>query len=189
MSRPSVNLLDTIKQALQRQAWYADHQREQGAEPLAFVGRFSLHTNPRTVACDTRQEEVACNAIAGGFLAPEETFRAAWAQASPELPVRLAALARRFHVSQLVVARRALDQGLIDRETYSAFYLSDLERFRQAESQGGSYYRNAGSKNSTRFACAVIAEAFSGRLLLREAGKLLGVQPAKLRAFAEQLGP
>jgi Zn-dependent peptidase ImmA (M78 family) len=132
---------------------------------------------------------VACNAIAGEFLAPADAFQAAWDNASPDWPVRLAELARRFHISQLVVARRALDLGLINRETYYNFYLAELERFRQAESQGGSYYRNAGSKNSTRFAKAVIAEAFSGRLLLRDAGKLLGVQPANLRAFAEQLGP
>jgi len=44
------------------------------------------------------------------------------------------------------------------------------------------------SKNSERFAKAVTAEALSGRLLLRDAGKLLGVQPAKIRQFAEQLG-
>ncbi len=40
------------------------------------------------------------------------------------------------------------------------------------------------SKNSERFAKAVTAEALSGRLLLRDAGKLLGVQPAKIRQFA-----
>lgn len=291
VEKPSVNLIETIQHTLQRQAWYTDHQQEQGATPLPFVGKFKLIAHPRTVAADirqvlgvdveqgqrqwdvyqrdliqaaeksgilvmrsgivgnntrrkldvsefrgfaishptapvvfinaadapaarlftllhelahiwlgssgisnatpgnTRQEEVACNAIAGEFLAPADTFHTAWAKASPELPVRLAELARRFHVSQLVVMRRALDLGLMNRETYNNFYLAELERFRQAESQGDSYYRNAGSKNSTRFAKAVIAEAFSGRLLLRDAGKLLGVQPANLRAFAEQLGP
>lgn len=291
LEQPSVNLLDTIKQALQRQAWYADHLREQGTEPLPFVGRFTAQAEPRAVAADirrvlgvavetgqsawedvhrkliqaaeaagvlvmrsgmvgnntrrkldvsefrgfaishptapvvfinaadapaarlftlvhelahlwlgssgisnaspgnTRQEEVACNAIAGEFLAPADAFTQAWAAASPEWPLRLAELARRFHVSQLVVARRALDLGLIQRDTYSHFYLAELERFRQLEGQGGSYYRNAGAKNSARFAKAVMAEAFSGRLLLRDAGKLLGVQPAKLRAFAERLGP
>ena len=77
----------------------------------------------------------------------------------------------------------------MDRETYDHFYLAELERFRNTESKGGgSFYRNAVSKNSERFAKAVTAEALSGRLLLRDAGKLLGVQPAKIRQFAEQLG-
>ena len=35
---------------------------------------------------------------------------------------------------------------------------------------------------------AVVAEALSGRLLMRDAGRLLGVQPAKIKTFAEQLG-
>lgn len=289
VDKPSVNLLDTVKHTLQRQAWYAEYQQDQGAQPLSFIGKFQTNTHPHIVANDirqvlgvdieqgqrqwdvyqrdliqgaeaagilvmrsgivgnntrrkldvgefrgfaishpvapvvfinaadapaarlftllhelahlwlgssgisnaapgnTRQEEIACNAIAGEFLAPAETFQQAWADASPDLPLRLAEVAKRFHISQLVAMRRALDLGLIDRQTYSQFYLAELDRFRQSESKGGCFYRNAGSKNSTRFAKAVIAEAFSGRLLLRDAGRLLGVQPAKLRTFADQL--
>lgn len=290
VGKPSVDLLETVKQALQRQAWFLEFQQEQGLTPLPFVGKFNLDASPKEVAADiravlgvdveqgqnqwdqyqralirgaenagvlvmrsgivsnntrrkldvsefrgfaishplapvvfinaadaatarlftllhelahiwfgssgisnsesgnTRQEEVACNAVAGEFLAPAEVFRALWANGQADLPTRLAELARRFHVSQLVIARRALDLGLLDRNTYNDFYLAELERFRQAESKGGSFYRNAVSKNSERFARAVIAEALSGRLLLRDAGKLLGVQPAKIRQFAEQLG-
>ncbi len=289
VERPSVNLIDTIKHTLQRQAWYAEYQNEQGAQPLPCIGKFPTHTAAHIVAADirqvlgvdieqgqrqwdvyqreliqgaeaagilvmrsgivgsntrrkldvgefrgfaishavapvvfinaadapaarlftllhelahlwlgssgisnaapgnSRQEEIACNAIAGEFLAPSDTFKKAWANAAPELPVRLAELAKRFHISQMVVMRRALDLGLIGRDTYTQFYLAELERYRQTEKKGGSYYRNAGSKNSTLFAKAVIAEAFSGRLLLRDAGKLLGVQPSKLREFSKQL--
>ena len=287
---PSVDLLETIKQALQRQAWYLEYQQEQGGAPLPFVGKFTTDAAPHVVAADiravlgveiehgqsqwddyqraliqaaeqagvlvmrsgivgnntrrkldvsefrgfaishplapvvfinsadapaarlftllhelahlwfgasgisnaapgnTRQEEAACNAVAGEFLAPAELFGELWASGSPDLSTRMAELARRFHVSQLVIARRALDLDMLDRKTYNDFYLAELERFRHAERSGGSFYRNAGSKNSVRFAKAVIAEALSGRLLLRDAGKLLGVQPAKIRQFAEQLG-
>jgi Zn-dependent peptidase ImmA (M78 family) len=137
---------------------------------------------------NSRREEVFCNAVAGEFLAPSDTFMALWNASAQEVPVRLSELARRFHVSTMVVMRRALDLGLLTRDTYNEFYLAELQRYRQAEKQGGSFYRNAGSKNSMRFAKAVVAEAFSGRMLLRDAGKLLGIQPAKIRTFAEQLG-
>jgi len=291
VGRPSVDLLETVKQALQRQAWYADYQQEQGMAALPFVGKFRLNANPQVVAADirtvlgvalehgqrkwddyqraliqgaekagvlvmrsgmvgnntrrkldvsefrgfaisnavapvvfinsadaptarlftlmhelahiwlgssgisngetvnARQEEVACNAIAGEFLAPEDVFRGQWAQSTANWLVRLAELSGQFHVSQLVIARRAVDLNLIDRKTYNDFYLAELERFRSAESKGGgSFYRNAVSKNSERFAKAVTAEALSGRLLLRDAAKLLGVQPAKIRQLAGQLG-
>lgn len=84
--------------------------------------------------------------------------------------------------------RRALDLGLVDHATYTEHYLSELAAFRMLEGGGGNFYRNAGAKNSLRFAQAVVTEALSGRLLLREAGRLLGVQPSKIREFAEQVG-
>lgn len=137
---------------------------------------------------NTRHEEVVCNRVAGEFLAPSVVFGALWAASTQDLAVRVANLAQRFHVSRLVIIRRALDMGLVDQATYSSFYRAELDAFRAMEGGGGSFYRNAATKNSARFAKAVVAEAFSGRLLLRDAGKLLGVQPSKIRDFAGKLG-
>lgn len=289
-SRPSVNLVETVQHAMQRQAWFAEYLQEQGAEPLPFVGRFNTDSSVARIAQDirdvlrvdveqgqrnweayyrelieaseragvlvmrsgivgnnthrkldvgefrgfaishslapvvfinssdapsarlftllhelahiwlgssgisnavpgnTRREEVVCNGVAGEFLAPSVVFGKLWEAATQDLAVRVAELAKRFHVSRFVVLRRALDMGLVDQATYSTFYRAELDAFRAAEGGGGSFYRNAGAKNSARFARAVIAEAFSGRLLLRDAGRLLGVQPSKVRDFAGQLG-
>lgn len=286
---PSLDLIEAVRHAVQRQAWFVEYLQEQGAEPLPFVGRFTATSNPVQVAQDIRavlgvdveqgqrkwdvyyrdlieaaervgvlvmrscivgnnthreldvgefrgfaishplapvvfinsadapsarlftllhelahiwlgcsgisnaapgntgREEIACNAVAGEFLAPSEVFGPLWAAASQDLTTRVAELAQRFHVSRFVVIRRALDLGLIDRDTYTAFYRTELDAFQAAGGGGGSFYRNAGAKNSARFARAVIAEAFSGRLLLRDAGRLLGVQPSKIRDFAGQL--
>lgn len=138
---------------------------------------------------NTRREEVVCNGVAGEFLAPSVVFSELWAAATTQdLAGRVAELAQRFHVSRFVVIRRALDMGLVDQATYSTFYRAELDAFHAAEGGGGSFYRNAAAKNSARFARAVIAEAFSGRLLLRDAGKLLGVHPSKIRDFAGKLG-
>lgn len=288
--RPSLNLQDTVRSVLQRQAWYLEYLESQGASPLPFVGKFSPTSRVDAVVQDirvvlgvsveearhlpweayfrsliegaesagilvmrsgivgnntrrtldvaefrgfavsdrhapvvfvnsadaptarlftlvhelahlwigssgisnvtpnpARQDEVFCNAVAGEFLAPRESFLARWGEEPEDLQRRVAALATSFHVSKMVVWRRALDLGLIDAAAYRREYLAELNAFREREGQGGDFYRNARAKNSKRFAQAVIAEAFGGRLLLRDAGKLLGVQPSKINTLAAEL--
>lgn len=125
-----------------------------------------------------RREEVLCNAVAGEFLVPEPLFIRAW-RATEDWRATLPELSAMFHVSRLVVARRACDLGLVSAAAYSAYYRAELQAFQQKKSSGGSFYRSAGTRNSKRFSRAVLSEALSGRLLLRDAGKLLGVQPAR----------
>ncbi len=288
LAAPSLDLLDTVRIALQRQAWFADYQTELGAPEVPFVGRFNVQSSANDVAADMRavlgvavegggnwevfardlvraaeaagvlvmrsgivgnnthrkldvgefrgfamsdpvaplifinaadapsarlftfahelahiwigstgvsnvalgnsgREEVACNAIAAEFLVPANLFLPLWQASDLIVEERVAALAKHFHVSQLVIMRRALESGLVDRQAYLAHYRAQLQKFREIEGGGGSFYRNAGAKNSVRFSRAVIAEAKSGRLLMRDAGRLLGVQPAKIDVFAEQL--
>jgi len=135
---------------------------------------------------DSRKIEIFCNAVAGEFLVPEQIFRQRWASAVDWM-VQLPELAAGFHVSKLVIARRASDLGLISRDAYVAFYLAELKAYRDQKGGGGNFYQSAEGKNSKRFSRAVLSEALSGRLLLREAGKLLGVQPAKVRTYAEKM--
>src|SRR5471032_1683211 len=134
---------------------------------------------------DSRRIESFCNAVAGEFLVPELLFRERWKHAVNWI-TQLTELAASFHVSKLVIARRACDLGCISRDAYVAFYLAELKVYRDQKGGGGNFYHSAEGKNSKRFSRAVLSEALSGRLLLREAGKLLGVQPAKVRTYAEK---
>lgn len=133
-----------------------------------------------------RQEEAFCNAVAGEFLAPELVFRTHW-DSNVHWEGNLAPLAGRFRVSTLVIARRARDLGYISSDEYSAYYRRVLQEYRDKDGSGGDYYRTAAIRNSTRLSKAVLAEAQSGRILLRDAGKLLGVQPAKLKTYGMRL--
>ncbi len=277
--RPSLELLDTVRDAIRKQDWYLEYLQNQEHQPLAFVGRFdsrsrvaevvndirrTLGVNPDAARLDYdkysralidaaemagilvmrsgialgnthrklevsefrgfaisnahapvvfvnssdaptarlftllhelahiwigssgvsdgstangRDEERFCNAVAGEFLAPEAQFRALW-NADVNWEANLAPLATRFHISKLAIGRRALDLGYISREQYGAYYRAILKVFQSEKGGGGDYYRNATAKNSPRLSKAVLIEAMSGRMLLRDAGRLLGVQPA-----------
>ena len=286
--RPSLNLLDTVKDVLRKQDWYLEYLQDQEREPLSFVGRFTTQASVTDVVADIRRvlrvdpeasrlnydayvrtlieaaeaagilvmrsgialgnthrkldvgefrgfaisnvlapvvfinsadadtarlftlmhelahiwigssgvsdggtpngrrEETFCNAVAGEFLAPEEDFRAAW-DSDIDWQDNLAPLAARFHVSTLVIGRRARDLGYITSEQYGTYYRRILKAFQDKDGGGGDYYRTATAKNSTRFSRAVLTETMSGRMLLRDAGRLLGMQPAKLKTYANKL--
>ncbi|KAA8700184.1 ImmA/IrrE family metallo-endopeptidase [Pseudomonas cannabina] len=286
--RPSLELLDTVKDAIRKQDWYLEYLYNHEQQPLAFVGRFDSRSPVKAVVNDIRQtlgvdpetsrldydkysralidaaemagvlvmrsgialgnthrklevsefrgfaisnplapvvfinssdaptarlftlmhelahiwigssgvsdastlngreEERFCNAVAGEFLVPEERFRSLW-NSGVEWESNLAPLATRFHVSKLVIGRRALDLGFVTQEQYGAYYQRILKAFQDEKGGAGNYYRNATAKNSTRLSRAVLIEAMSGRMLLREAGNLLGVQPAKLRTLSETM--
>ncbi|WP_085726504.1 XRE family transcriptional regulator [Pseudomonas sp. R37(2017)] len=286
--RPTLELLDTVREAIRKQDWYLEYLQHQEYQPLAFVGRFSSRSQVAEVVDDIRrvlgvnpdigrldyekysralieaaetagilvmrsgtalgnthrklevsefrgfaisnayapvvfinssdaptarlftllhelahiwigssgvsdgnsengrEEEHFCNAVAGEFLAPEVQFRALW-NADVDWQDNLAPIATRFHISKLAIGRRALDLGYISQAQYSAYYRMILKAFQDEKGGAGDYYRNATAKNSSRLSKAVLTEAMSGRMLLREAGHLLGVQPAKLRTLASKI--
>jgi Zn-dependent peptidase ImmA (M78 family) len=119
-----------------------------------------------------------CNAVAAEFLIPQDELRRAWNEVG-ERPQPFSALARRFKVSELVAARRALDARLIDREAFSQFYGAyELDERRRAarQSTGGDFYANQNSRVGRVFAEAIARAAKEGRLLYRDAYQLTGLR-------------
>lgn len=289
LSRPSVDLLDTVRLVLQKQTWYAEYLKERGHEPLPLVGAFTANAPIAAVVADmrrvlglaedkrhgtweesftalvdaadaagilvvrngivgnnthrkldvgefrgfavadalaplvfintadapkarlftlahelahiwlgssgissqphasSRNEERVCNAVAGEFLVPERAFRHLW-DTQADWRENISRLTGVFHVSNLVIARRARDLGLLDDATHRAYYQAELEAFRNKKGGGGGGYGNIRNRNGTQFSLAVVREALSGRLLLRDAGRLLGLQPSKVQAYAREFG-
>jgi len=136
--------------------------------------------------------EVFSNRVAAELLVPRDEFLASWRN-DVNLDTNATSLAREFRVSALVIARRALDLGMIARNSYLQFYRDEMARFRdhrekQAEKEGGpDFYRSLKARNSALLSRLVVTEALEGRLLMRDAGRLLSIRPARLRDFAKEL--
>jgi len=138
-----------------------------------------------------RPEEVICNAVAADFLVPETEFLAKWKDNFDSWQHNLALLETHFHVSQWTLARRAQTLGKISLLTYQKFVDNQREQHRNRESSNGggpSYYVTKHSQISDRFSKAVVSDALSGRLLLRDAGQLLGIKPNNIIKYAKELG-
>lgn len=296
LKRPSPDLLETVQTMQVRQAWMRDFLIEEGEEPLAFVGRATLHSDPVEVAADMRQTlgfidgwasqekswtdalmhlrqriemagilivingvvgnntsrklspeefrgfalcdrhaplifingtdfksaqmftfahelahlwigkdgvsnfealqpppvdvEIWCNKVAAEFLMPALEVHGCWDQARrADEPFQM--LARRFKVSAIVAARRALDLGLIEKKAFFDFYnayLDDERRKEASHASGGSFWNNQNVRVGQRFGHAVVRAAREGKLLYREAYRLTGMHGETFTKYAEALG-
>jgi Zn-dependent peptidase ImmA (M78 family)/transcriptional regulator with XRE-family HTH domain len=136
---------------------------------------------------DQNQIERKCNAVAAEVLVPAVLLREHWNRLSP-IADNADSLSAYFRVSKVVVARRAYDLKLIRWETYDAFYQTEVERWRKKtqSNDGGNTYDTLPVRNGQRFTSAVLQSALEHTLLLRDAGKLLGLSPSKIIPFARK---
>jgi len=134
--------------------------------------------------------EKFCNQVAAEFLVPKAELQNLWTTADKQDdPIQY--LARRFKVSGIVVARRALDLSLIHRSEFNSFYedYKDSEDVRRARpSSGGDFWNTHNVRVGRRFGQSVVSAAKEGKLLYKEAYSLLGLNSQSFDRYAEKLG-
>lgn len=142
-------------------------------------------------ARSTRKEEILCNAVAAEFLVPADEFVQSWRKDVELWEDNLGPLEQQFRVSRWVISRRALTMDFITHEEYARYIARLKAEWLEREKKGGGpgYYRTKKAQISQPFSRAVVGQALSGQLLLREASALLdGIKPAKIPVFAKELG-
>ncbi|GAB4327002.1 MAG: ImmA/IrrE family metallo-endopeptidase [Bacteroidales bacterium] len=126
--------------------------------------------------------EILCDKVAAEFLVPEREFDRVWNRK----PFDFAYSSRYFKVSEIVIARRALDSGKISRPQFFEFYDEYSSReFAKKENRGsgGDFYVTAKKRISITFAQHIYQAVKSGRLLYRDAYKLTGLKGDTFEKF------
>ena len=145
--------------------------------------------NFRMMLPEDFEEERFCDRVAAEFLVPAAEFKAAWNEAQAhDDPFQY--LARCFKVSQLVIARRALDFQYMSREDFFDFYEHHLEAVAEQAARResrGNFYANANHRIGLAFGSHVVRAARSGRLLYRDAYRLTGLTGDTFDKYAEKL--
>ncbi len=133
--------------------------------------------------------EQLCNKIAAEFLVPEADLRAFWPYVA-EHPDPYQQIARRFKVSRIVAARRALDLELIDRAAFFDFYNEHKAQGTQSRqsTDGGNFWNTQRWRVGVRFATAVVRAVKGGRLSYREAYALTGLRGATFENMPGKMG-
>lgn len=125
--------------------------------------------------------EILCDKIAAEFLVPEKTFNIIWGK-NPTIKYA----SRYFKVSEIVIARRALDTGKISRNQFFEFYEEYSKReFEKKENQssGGDFYATTRKRLSITFASHINNAVKSGKLLYRDAYKLTSLKGDTFQKF------
>ncbi len=131
------------------------------------------------------KSEQHCNRIAAEFLVPQAELRATWSAKAAK--TQFQELARRFKVSEIVVARRALDLELISKDAFFRFYNAYLARLQNEDRGGGQFYPTQNVRIGKRFFSAVWEAVREGRLLYREAYHLTGLHGRSFETYAETI--
>lgn len=130
----------------------------------------------------TDRMEVYCDKVAAEFLVPENLLREVWNN-------RIKDTARKFKVSELVIARRAFDLQLINRDRFFAFLNEYNHRdiVPISRTSGGSFYRTSVKRIGRTFAMHVRNAVNNSQISYTEAYRLTGLYGNTYKSFMERI--
>jgi len=132
-----------------------------------------------------------CNRVAAEFLLPFDEFNRVLRENQRENDHNLfQIIARRFKVSPLAAARRALDLKYISKKRFFEFYNNYAKdsKKRKPKGTGGDFWKNQGVRIGELFGSAVVQATLEGRLLYRDAYRLTGLKGKTFDNYVTLLG-
>ena len=133
----------------------------------------------------TSAVEAKCNRVAADLLVPSQSFRDCWAHNRADWR----RLARRYNVSEMVVARKAADLKLISGKDYGSLLARWAGERARSRSGGGNFYRTQRSRLDPAFVAAVKSATDREEITFREACRLVGMRGRSFSQFMNDLPP
>jgi len=137
--------------------------------------------------------EKKCNEVAAELLVPVKDLKEKWI-AAETVQHNSETGARFFKVSPIVIARRALDTGIISKDDFFGFYREQqkkwaIQKAKEKENSGGpSYSKMIPIANGHKFTEAVIQSVYAQKTLIRDGARLLGINASKLDSIGREVG-
>jgi Zn-dependent peptidase ImmA (M78 family)/DNA-binding XRE family transcriptional regulator len=158
-----------------------------------WIGQSGI-SNPNFRKRSSQQKnrvEQFCNKVAAEVLIPKDEFLKIWRnQASVEANLRQ--LSIRFRVSSVAVLRQAFELDKISETQYLRQYRLETQKWNERESEsaetnGGDFYATLRARNGSVLTEAIVEAALEGRILKRDAARLLNVKVPTLLKVSEKL--
>ncbi|MCY4158214.1 MAG: ImmA/IrrE family metallo-endopeptidase [Bacteroidetes bacterium] len=154
-----------------------------------WLGNSSLSNAPPNLLPSDNTERW-CNHVAAELLVPKESLRYNY-QHHSQVPENISNLSRHYKVSALVILRRLLDIGLLQRTEFMEHYRTEISRNapRKKGSAGGDFHATLKTRVGKRFGSALVASTFSGDTSFTDAFHYLGInKTSTLKTFGKNLG-
>ncbi len=150
-----------------------------GADALS---RYDLEIVP------THHVERCCNRVAAEFLVPGAILRRLWRR-DADAHDEVRRIARRFKVSTVVLARRALDAGWIAEPEFRRIYSRESALWPNSRdiASGGNFWVNQKWRIGPRFAAAIASAVRAGQLTYPRAFRLTGLRGESFFKLNEKL--
>lgn len=150
-----------------------------------WIGQTGI-SKPSEGVSNTNAIETFCNQTTAEVLVPEAEFRSAWNTDTGD--ARVGRLARRYFVSRLVIVNRAFELDLItkteQRRLKKGLVFPIVNEVEKSKKPGGNFYATAAIRAGHRLTDRVITQVVRGTLVLRDAGRLLGMSQFAMAKFA-----
>lgn len=159
------------------------------------IGEDSLFNERYSSGQRVSRTEMICNAVASEILVPQTLFMEAWQTETRNVDAAQAIriLAKDFKCGTIVIARKALDNGLIDQSLYKtiadlAIKLYNEQKKQQKENGGGDYYRTAANRIDQRFLQMLAGSVATGKTPYSEAFRLTNTNRFTFAKLTERFG-
>lgn len=120
--------------------------------------------------------ETLCNAVAAEILVPLDLFNEKWSENRiDDVQEKVSDISRYFNCGTTVIARRALDQGAIDKAAYYEIVNIAINEYRVQRSgsgAGGNFYNTIKTRIDSRFLYALNKNIHEGKTSFTEAYRL-----------------
>jgi Zn-dependent peptidase ImmA (M78 family) len=129
-------------------------------------------------------KEILCDKVAAELLVSATLFRATWENCQD-----FKKLSGIFKVSQIVIARRALDLGMINKDQFFVFYNDYINqdfRKRDDKESGGNFYSTQKKRLGIRFSSIINQAIRENKLLYRDAYSLTGMSGKTYHTFMDK---
>lgn len=157
-----------------------------------WLGENDLYNDRRYSGEGVKTIEVICNAVAGELIVPKAHFIEIWMKnTNDDTYQKIKELAKYFHCSESVLARRALSNGKIGKAVYNQVVSDAIEAYiqsKQEKGSGGDYYKVARSKLDGVFVRALCESVSSGRTSYTEAYRLTNTTSKTFSEVTSGLG-